>query len=77
MQPAAHAGGVSISPWFALLLLVFPIAAAWRFRSWLVGVFENVEVLGKSGADLETELLNHEEGPPEGDAGDQPPIEEY
>ena len=61
----------------ALLLLVLPIAAAWRFRSWLVGVFENVEVLGKSGADLETELLHHEESAPDGDAGAPPPIEEY
>ena len=29
-----------------------------------MGVVENVEVLGKSGADLETELLHHETGPP-------------
>ena len=28
-----------------------------------MGVFENVEVLGKSGADLETELLHHETSP--------------
>jgi hypothetical protein len=37
-----------------------------------MGVFENVEVLGKSGADLESELLHHETGPSsepgEGDA---------
>ena len=28
-----------------------------------MGVFENVEVLGRSGADLETELLHHETSP--------------
>jgi hypothetical protein len=30
-----------------------------------MGVFENVEVLGRSGADLETELLHHETTPRE------------
>jgi hypothetical protein len=40
------------------------IAAAWRFRSWLMGVFENVVVLGRSGADLETELLHHQTADP-------------
>ena len=30
-----------------------------------MGVFENVEILGTSGADLETELLHHETAPSE------------
>jgi hypothetical protein len=48
-------------PWTGLLLVVLVlVAAGWRFRSWLMGVFENVEVLGTSGADLETELLHHQ-----------------
>jgi hypothetical protein len=47
----------------AFLLLLVLTAGAWRFRSWLMGVFENVEVLGKSGADLETELLHHQASP--------------
>jgi hypothetical protein len=53
------------------------IAATWRFRSWLMGVFENVVVLGRSGADLEselfhleTELLHHETSEQPGDATD-------
>ena len=29
-----------------------------------MGVFENVEVLGTSGADIETELLHHQASPP-------------
>jgi hypothetical protein len=49
-------------------VLAVLIVAAWRSRSWLVGVFENVEVLGVSGADLETELLHHEPGPQADDA---------
>jgi hypothetical protein len=44
------------------------IAAAWRFRSWLMGVFENVVVLGRSGADIETELFHHQESPPSSEA---------
>jgi len=39
-----------------------------------MGVFENVEVLGKSGADLESELLHHE---PESVDAEAPPPEEY
>ena len=31
-----------------------------------MGVVENVEVMGMSGADLETELLHHETPPAEG-----------
>lgn len=34
-----------------------------------MGVFENVEVLGLSGADLETELLHHQTRQPD-DTGD-------
>ena len=77
MQPSGHTGGIPGWPWIGLLLLIVPVAAAWRFRSWLMGVFENVEVLGKSGADLETDLLHHESSPPEPDAEVPPPIEEY
>ena len=40
-----------------------------------MGVFENVEVLGKSGADLESELLHHESDPPAIDAADPPRAE--
>ena len=40
-----------------------------------MGVFENVEVLGKSGADLESELLHHETDAPTIDADAQPPAE--
>jgi hypothetical protein len=46
--------------WTGLLLVGFLIAAVWRFRSWLMGVFENVEILGTSGADVESELLHHQ-----------------
>ena len=66
--------------WPLVLLVVFLVAigSVWRYRSWLVGVFENVEVMGKSGADLETELLHHDEDAAEGsDAESKPPIEEY
>ena len=35
-----------------------------------MGVFENVEVLGRSGADLETELLHHETSPEAADVAD-------
>ena len=72
-QPTGSTGAIPGWPWIALLALVLVIAAAWRFRSWLMGVFENVEVLGKSGADLESELLQHESSPPAIDAGAQPP----
>jgi len=50
-----------------VLLAVATIAtiAAWRFRSWLMGVFENVEVMGRSGADLENELLHHQASHPD------------
>jgi hypothetical protein len=57
-----------------LLAISVLVAAAWRFRSWLMGVFENVEVLGRSGADLETELLHHEASPEAAEADPQPPI---
>jgi len=79
VEPAAgNTGGLPGWPWVAVLLLVLPLVADWRFRSWLVGVFENVEVLGKSGADLETELLHHDEASPaEVGADVKPPIEEY
>jgi hypothetical protein len=40
-----------------------------------MGVFENVEVLGKSGADLESELLHHESSPPAIDEDAQSPKE--
>jgi hypothetical protein len=70
-RPAGRTVGVYGWPLTFVLLVLVLIAAVWRFRSWLMGVFENVEVLGKSGADLETELLHHEteseaepEGPP-------------
>jgi hypothetical protein len=36
-----------------------------------MGVFENVEVLGRSGADLETELLHHEASPQATDTSDE------
>src|SRR5262245_10065973 len=64
LQPAGGSGGIVGWPWTGLLFLLVLIVAAWRFRSWLMGVFENVVVLGKSGADLETELLHHETSPP-------------
>jgi hypothetical protein len=70
-QPAGHTGGISAWPWTAVLLLVALIAAGWRFRSWLMGVFENVEVLGRSGADLETELLHHDASPRAADPSDE------
>ena len=57
-----------------MLLLVVVFAAIWRFRSWLVGVFENVEVMGHSGADLEAELLHHETNHQAAD--EQPPPED-
>ena len=37
-----------------------------------MGVFENVEVLGLSGADLEAELLHHETSPGAEGADDPP-----
>jgi len=50
------------------------VGIAWRFRSWLVGVFENVEVMGMSGADLETELMPHQTNAEDTAAEDaQPP----
>ncbi|HET9782872.1 MAG TPA: hypothetical protein VFR33_13960 [Candidatus Dormibacteraeota bacterium] len=60
MQTAARSGGVPAWPWTGVLLFLALAAALWRFRSWLMGVFENVVVLGRSGADLETELLHHQ-----------------
>lgn len=64
LQPVGRTGGAIDWPWTGLLLLLVLMVVAWRFRSWLMGVFENVVVLGKSGADLETELLHHETSPP-------------
>jgi hypothetical protein len=60
MQPAGHTGGISAWPWSVVLLAAILIVGTWRFRSWIMGVFENVVILGRSGADLETELLYHE-----------------
>ena len=43
-----------------------------------MGVFENVEVLGRSGADLESELLHHQASQPEASLPaepDAPPAE--
>ena len=60
------------SGWIALVAVLVLIAAA---RSWIMGVFENTEVLGVSGADLESELLNHESSPPGIDTKAQPPTE--
>ncbi len=73
VKTADRAGRFAPWPWIGAALLVVVIAGAWRFRSWLMGVFENVEVLGRSGADLETELLHHEtspEGEPEASPSD-------
>src|SRR5262245_9871393 len=67
------AAGFSAWPWIGLVLLALLIGATWRFRSWLMGVFENVEVMGKSGADLESELLHHEASP-EAEAEAPPPV---
>jgi hypothetical protein len=69
---------IPIWPFVVVLVFAVAIVSVWRYRSWLVGVFENVEVMGKSGADLETELLHHDENPAEGgEAEAKPPIEEY
>lgn len=62
-QAADRAGSIRVWPWTLLLVLLVVTAAAWRFRSWLMGVFENVVVLGRSGADLETQLLHHQASP--------------
>jgi hypothetical protein len=63
VEPEGPAGGSPPWTWAVVLLLPILIASAWRYRSWLMGVFENVEVLGTSGADLEAELLHHEVSP--------------
>ena len=77
LQPTGRTGGIPGWPWTVLFFVIFLITLVWRFRSWLVGVFENVEVLGVSGADLETELLQHEASPepPSVDAVADPPPE--
>ena len=62
-QPSGRTAGVIGWPATVLLLVLIVVAVAWRFRSWLMGVFENVEVLGRSGADLEAELLQHAVSP--------------
>ncbi len=62
-QAADRAGTIPVWPWTLLLFLLVVMAAAWRFRSWLMGVLENVVVLGRSGADLETQLLHHQPSP--------------
>lgn len=62
-QPVGRTAGIPAWPWLVLLVLLVLVTAAWRSRSWLMGVFENVEVLGRSGADLETELLHHQASP--------------
>jgi hypothetical protein len=64
LQAADHTDGIPRWPWIALLVVVILITGTWRFRSWLIGVLENVVVMGRSGADLETELLHHETSPP-------------
>jgi hypothetical protein len=74
-QPTGNTGEIRGWPWIALVALLVLITAAWRFRSWLVGVFENVEVLGRSGADLESELLHHESSSPAIDEDAQSPTE--
>lgn len=67
VRTAARSGGILGGPWTAVLLFLVLAAAVWRFRSWLMGVLENVVVLGRSGADLETELLHHQPG--QGESG--------
>ena len=62
-QPSRGSGAIFVWPWIVLLVPLALIAAGWRYRSWLIGVLENVVVLGKSGADLETELLHTFEAP--------------
>lgn len=74
MPPAARSGGISGWPWIGLVPLAILAGAAWWFRSWLVGVLENIVVLGKSGADLEVELLHHETGPDAPGAIQAPPL---
>jgi hypothetical protein len=75
-EPTGSTGVIQGWPWIALIAFLAVIGAAWRFRSWLIGVFENVEVLGRSGADLEAELLHHESSPPFVDIDPPPPTEE-
>ena len=70
MPVSGRSTNVLVWPGTGLLILVGLIAAAWRYRSWLMGVFENVDVLGRSGADLENELLHTFEAP-----DDAPPVE--
>jgi hypothetical protein len=67
LHSADRAGGIPAWPWTAVLFVVILIAGVWRFRSWLIGLLENVVVMGRSGADLETELLHHETSPPPSD----------
>ena len=71
LQSAGSTNLFSGWPWIGVVLFLIVIAAAWRFRSDLIGVLENVVVMGHSGADLETELLHHEPAPSEAD----PPAE--
>jgi len=76
-QRGGDSGRFSAWPWVGLLLSAVVAGTVWRFRSWLMGVFENVEVMGRSGADLETELLHHETSDvpeaAEGQADPEPP----
>ena len=86
MRSSGRSANVLVWPGTGLLVLVGLVAAAWRYRSWLMGVFENVNVLGRSGADLENELLHTFEAPenappedpeaPEPDPGPSPPAQE-
>jgi hypothetical protein len=73
LQSAGSTNLFSGWPWIGVLFVLILIAAAWRFRSGLIGVLENVVVMGRSGADLETELLHHEPAPEEPEA--DPPVE--
>ena len=72
LQGPSGAHGFVVWPWAGIVFIVGAVAVGWRYRSWLMGVFENVEVMGLSGADLETELLHHEAG---AEAPDETPNE--